>query len=155
MTRIQGACVMRSRLADVTVFICVFCLFLGYCEWWKSRPETIECMNASSPPDHSAYRVAGAADESFDGVYLPTESHARLPCFMKESPRRFLWQSDSRWHLSIEPAQLGAGYMTEVGCKLSSDWVADGAPEPVPMVIPVSEAAGSLAVSPKTTGAEG
>ncbi len=41
----------------------------------------------------------------------------------------------------MEPAEVGAGYMTEMGCEVSSDWIADGGPDPAPMVMPVSEAA--------------
>ncbi|MFW5867032.1 MAG: hypothetical protein ACOCX2_04405, partial [Armatimonadota bacterium] len=134
---------MRSRFAHAAVFIGVFCLFLGYCEWWKSRPEMLPEMNAWAPPHHGAYVVEGAADETFNGVYLPMPSHEEVPCFIKQGPPRFLWRSPSRWHLSTEPAMIADGYMSEIEGSASSEWVPDGAPGPAPSVSRLPEFAES------------
>ncbi|MGI5816977.1 MAG: hypothetical protein ACOX9R_02650 [Armatimonadota bacterium] len=137
---------MRSRLAHAAVFIGAFCLFLGYCEWWKDQrgPE----VNSQSPPDFAALTVAGAADESFNGVYVPIPSHDAMPCFMKEAPRRFLWRSAFRWHLSTELGMISEGYMSEYDAPLTGPWLPDGAPEPCPTIEAPSDLAAGGRVTP-------
>lgn len=130
---------MRSRVAHVAVFVCVFCLFLGYCEWWKLRPEVMEEVRAHSPPDASAFVVEGAADETFNGIYIPIELHDCTPCFMKEVPRRFLWRSKDGWHLSTEPMKIADGYRIGPDVPITAEWSADGADEPAPIVAPICE----------------
>ena len=143
---------MRSRVAHVAVFVCVFCLFLGYCEWWKSQsgPDVVENVHAYSPPDASAYLVQGAADETFNGVYVPMSSHDGVPCFMKEAPRRFLWRSGNGWHLSTEPLRLADGYRTAPGAPVSTEWIAEGGDEPAPTVTSICEFAADAMIAAAT-----
>jgi hypothetical protein len=139
MTRIQGAFAMRSRLAHVAVFIGVFCLFYGYCEWWKSRPQAVALANAQTSPGRGVYLVEGAADETFNGAYIPMPPCNGRHYFMKQAPDRFLWRSDTRWHLSTEPGMLADGYMSEMGGSACSRWQMDGSPEPAPSVSRIPE----------------
>lgn len=125
---------MRGRIAQVAVFVGVFCLFRGYCEWWKSRQDPIVEVNAHSPPDCGALAVTGAADETFNGVYVPLAPYRGHPCFGKEAPRRFLWQDKARWHLSTEPGIPADGYVSEAGAALTCRWESDGAVTPGPRV---------------------
>jgi len=134
---------MRGRLAHAAVFICVFCLFFGYCEWWKSRPEVMPEVNAFVPPDSGAYFVEGAGDETFNGAYIPMPCPDEVPCFVKQAPTRYLWRSPNRWHLSTEPAIMADGYMCEAEASISSEWVVDGACGPPPRVSRIPEFAES------------
>lgn len=128
---------MRSRLAQAVVFVCVFCLVMGYCKWWNARQGPGPRVNAQSPPDCGAYAVMGAPDESFNGVYVPLGAHDGRPCYCKEAPRRFLWRSETGWHLSTEPGMLADGYMCEAGAPPTGEWVADGAAAPGPTIAQV------------------
>ncbi|MFP4249583.1 MAG: hypothetical protein ACLFU7_07975 [Armatimonadota bacterium] len=130
---------MRSRFAHVAVFIGVFCLFYGYCEWWKSRPQAVALAIGQTSPGRGAYLVEGAADETFNGAYVPAAQHHGRQYFMKQEPRRFLWRSDTRWHLSTEPGMLADGYMCEPGRSPCAQWQMDGSPEPAPRVSSIPE----------------
>jgi len=125
---------MRRRLAQVGVFVCVFALFRGYCEWWRAREQPKPAVNAQSPPDCGAYAVRGAADETFNGIYLPIAAHEGGPCYATEEPRRYLWRSACRWHLSSEPGALADGYMGTLNAPATGQWSIDGAPAPAPRV---------------------
>ncbi len=128
---------MRSRVAQFAVFVGVFCLFVGYCRWWNARQDPVTRVNAQSPPDCGAYTVMGAPDETFNGVYVPLVPHDGHPCYGKEAPRRFLWQSETRWHLSTKPGVMADGYMTKVDAPVVGEWVADGSIAPGPTVAKV------------------
>ncbi|MFO8078891.1 MAG: hypothetical protein R6V07_01175 [Armatimonadota bacterium] len=130
---------MRSRFAHAAVFIGVFCLFYGYCEWWKSRPQAAALAIAETSPGRGVYLVEGAADETFNGAYIPMAPRNGRRYFMKEAPHRFLWRSRTRWHLSTEPGMIADGYVAEVGGSPCSEWEMDGSPEPAPRVSRIPE----------------
>jgi hypothetical protein len=128
---------MRTGVGQVIVFVCVFCLFVGYCKWWNGRQEQSRHFAAVSPPDYGGYAVTGAADSSFNGVYIPLNAFAGFPCYGKEAPPRFLWQDEVGWHLSCQPGVLADGYMTEPGAPVVGSWECDGAADPAPSVVPI------------------
>ncbi|GEM_PF-4695907 len=128
---------MRQAFAHAIVFICVFCLFVVYCRWWNGRDDEPRQYAAGSPPDYGGYAVTGAADGSFDGVYIPLNAIAGFPCYGKEAPPRFLWRDEVGWHLSTEPGVLADGYMTAPGAPIVGAWEADGAADPAPSVVPI------------------
>lgn len=131
---------MRRRCAEVAVFVCVFGLFLGYCEWWEHRSCEPAAPVSPHPEIYAAIIVSDAGDDSFNGVYEPL-FQADGTCYFKSDPDRFLWCDGRRWHLGTEPGRLADGYMGVDGSSDRARWCLDGASAPAPEVcfIPASD----------------
>lgn len=130
---------MRRRLIEVAFFVCVFCLFTGYCKWWEARSPTDGRVNAMTPPDYGALVVIEAGDDTYNGVYVPISSHGGAPCYCKSVPDRFLWRDASGWHLSTEIGMPADGYISRSERPVTKTWRVDGACSPAPWVSALPE----------------
>ena len=123
---------MRTRLAQAAVFVTVFCLFLGYCRWWKARSPEAE-GEALRNVNFDAFVVSGAGDGTFNGLYASRPREDPY-CFIKDDPRRYLWCDAEGWHLTTTPGVPGDGYVMAWQEPTEEAWSADGAPAPAPLL---------------------
>lgn len=129
---------MRRRCAEATVFVCVFLLFLGYCEWWKRHSREPAATEPVLSEVYAAIIVTDAGDGSFNGVYEPLFQTDGI-CYFKADPDRFLWYDGRQWHLATEASRLADGYMGGENPLGESMWCVDGGPAPAPNVCFIPE----------------
>jgi hypothetical protein len=133
------------------VFVCAFLLFWGYCEWWEARQPRRPTPNAQALDGREVYVVEGAADDTFNGIYMQAGEHDGRPCYAKSPPTRYLWQGPDAWHLSTEAGMPADGYIGQPGKAAVCGWSEDGSPAPCPRVTVVPEVPVDPPVNPRAS----